>query len=175
MVEDENQADVDAAAAPREDEVAGSFMVFDGKLEDMSKDMRPLHQLKMLSEKYMGTHPMEMFQQNHMEQLRKYVDKSEEFRGEVVFFEKNAFLLKPENMLATDGCVYMNIKSVDLGKYLDHIEEDVNEESRLSIKKSGEFKYFSSESLSGQNLSPKRSTPSKYKQKIQNLDSTGLE
>lgn len=57
-----------------------SFMIFEEQLDD-AKDTRPLNQLKKLSEKYKYTHPSKMFYQSHMEQLRKYIDKSEEFRG----------------------------------------------------------------------------------------------
>jgi hypothetical protein len=82
----------------------------------------------MLSERYKSTHPMEMFHQNHMEQLRKYVDKSEEFRGEVVFYENHAFVLKPDNLITTEGCSYMNIKSIHLADQLDLIPSDIDEE-----------------------------------------------
>lgn len=84
-------------------------MVFDEQLDD-AKDARPLNQLKKISEKYRSTHPAKMFYQSHMEQLRTYIDKSEEFRGQVVFFQNDAFILKPENMIQSDGKAFMNIK-----------------------------------------------------------------
>lgn len=123
-------------------------MVFDEKLDD-SKDMRPLNQLKVLSERYSGSHPVDMFQQNHMEQLRKYVDKSEEFTGEIVFYEDHAFVMKPENQIASEGTSYMNIKSVKLSTQLDLLASDVDEESHdaSNITKTGQFKYFAVESL----------------------------
>lgn len=111
--------------------------------------MRPLHQLKILSERHKNSHPMEMFHQNHMEQLRKYVDKSEEFTGEVVFYENHAFILKPDDLLATEGAVYMNIKSITLADQLDLLPSDVDDEQHEAnmITKAGEFKYFNVDSL----------------------------
>lgn len=111
MPEDENEEA--AAAAPQEEAVERSFMHFEEKLDD-SKDMRPLHQLKVLSERHKNSHPMDMFYQNHMEQLRKYADKTEEFLGEVCFYENQAFVLKPDNYIASEGNCYMNIKTINL-------------------------------------------------------------
>lgn len=65
MPEDENEAEADAAA-PQEEAVGRSFMVFEEKIDE-SKDMRPLNQLKLLSERHKNSHPMDMFHQNHME------------------------------------------------------------------------------------------------------------
>ena len=62
-----------------------------------------------------------------MKQLRKYVDKSEEFRGEIVFFQNNVVILKPENMIKSEGCSYLNIKSVNLANQLDLLPEDVDD------------------------------------------------
>lgn len=83
--------------------------------------------MKELSGKYAGMHPADMFHQNHMKQLRKYVDKSEEFRGEIVFFQNHVVILKPENMIKSDGCSYLNIKSVNLANQLDLLPEDVDD------------------------------------------------
>ena len=82
----------------------------------------------MLSERHKSSHPMDMFHQNHMEQLRKYVDKTEEFTGEMVFYENQAFVLKPDNMLAAEGAVYMNIKAISMADQLDLLPSDVDEE-----------------------------------------------
>ena len=83
--------------------------------------------MKELSGKFTSMHPADMFYQNHMKQLRKYVDKSEEFRGEIVFFQNNVVILKPENMIKSEGCSYLNIKSVNLANQLDLLPEDVDD------------------------------------------------
>jgi hypothetical protein len=172
MPEDENEAEADAAA-PQEEAVGRSFMVFEEKIDE-SKDMRPLNQLKLLSERHKNSHPMDMFHQNHMEQLRKYVDKSEEFTGEVCFYESQAFVLKPDNYITTEGNCYMNIKTINLASQLDLLPSDIDDEQRegSQIKKAGELKYFSVESLSSQNLSP--GSPSKYKKAVINMDAPAL-
>lgn len=88
-----------------------------------TRDMRPLNQLKTLSERYKDSSPSSMFVLNHMDTLRKYVDKTKEFKGEVVFYKDNVYVFHTENKIATDGLAFIAIKSAALSDKLDFLPD----------------------------------------------------
>ena len=90
-----------------------------------------------------------MFGQRHREQLRKYVEKTKDFKGDVVFHKQNAFIFNVDNQIQESGASYLTITSLNLMEKMDHLPAgDIDDQSHpvAHIKKAGTFKYVSIES-----------------------------
>jgi len=134
-------------------------MEFEEKLFE-TKDMRPLNQLKLLSERYMNSQPSQMFNLNHKDTLRKYVDKTKEFKGEILFFKNNVFVFHTDNNIKRDGMCYLSIKQVSLVAILAFLPDgdvDYHNHEFSNVLGGGSMRYITVEA--GAPGSPPKSPP----------------
>ena len=117
-------------------------MEFEEKLFD-TKDMRPINQLKAVSERYMNDDCSQMFNLSHKDTLRKYVDKNKEFKGEILFHKGNVFLFHTQNNIETQECQSMYIQQVSLADKLDYLPDgDIDDEKCQLVSAPKEVKQI---------------------------------
>lgn len=137
----------ETAEAPKDADA--SYFQFEEPEPFTATDVRPLAQYKKLSEKYAGLTPSEMFGQRHKEQLRRYIDKTKHFTGDVVFHKDHAYIFNVDNQIQESGTAYLTITSLNISEKLDLLPDgDIDDQSHpvAHIKKAGTFKYVSIES-----------------------------
>lgn len=154
------KVDEDAGQDDAQVQMIDDTLLMQDDLIDDRKDKRPLAQLKELQDKYRKHSASQMFLQNHREQLRKYVDKKYDFKGEIFFYKNFTYIFSTDNRIAEEGYASIQIQQVIIGDMIDFLPDgdiDVHDKTFQHIKKGAELKYFTIDNGDGNSKSPGKS------------------